>query len=446
MKHRSLLLSTVVVTAICVSCLAASAQDKQNYKFDEYGLLSEFNLIMPDSTVIQYKHKFDRNKERTGKIDLGEGEYARVVYPNGTIVDYSASLVNTEYYYDDGFEALHPAVTTYEPNPVTSYNYYKINDWYKRLRELDGAPIGPNVLLDYLNLKNYTILFPDNAQLTIGPSTIDNDGTRTIETYVDVDKNGDYISASNWTLNGLHLDRNDCIIAGKENEELAANGCIVSGVRKDGQEYVAKTNFLFSPLTGSIVFRDGSKFSGTFYVAFNKTMERREIPVRSPYIKQVSEKMGNKGCILGFDNFAAILFNDGNLVNKENKLVAMYRNTKRLDEFDMASEIAAEQGRIDQAAAAAKKAIIEKNAIIAKYGKKNADAFFAGKVIVGMPLEMVELGLKAESFKDFSFAMLSIDRSSAYGHSQCLSLYDDHTRYVGFIWVIDDKVSSVTFY
>lgn len=136
----------------------------------------------------------------------------------------------------------------------------------------------------------------------------------------------------------------------------------------------------------------------------------------------------------------------GDLIDKNGKIIAIYSGGKPLDEFDMASELAARQGRLDKEREAVKKAISDRKALESKYGKKFTDAFYAGKVVVGMPWALVEMGNDAHSFKDFYSLLPYIDRTSSTGNSKSYSMLADNFRYIGLIWFKDDKVSSITFF
>ena len=416
-----------------VFSLSAHAQKTEDYhKFDDAGYLCEFQLTLPDSTIIKYKHQYNPNGERNNLF--ADGDYANIIYTDGTVVDFSESYFNGEYYPDK-----YPALSTIINNPnLSSYKFLTVNDWYKIIRKAPSAPKGIDMIKNMFLLTQFMITFPDNAQLEVC-SDLDPASIRFFQ-YVDCDRNGSSIFWDEGELRSINWQSEAIPFHDMDTDKDISVNCIVSGVQKGYSEYLSP--YKIHTQEGTIVMNDGSLFSGTFWVI--TLYDKPTCALKSEYLKNMLAESTRRH--YSFDDIMALVYFDGNVVDKDNNIIGMYRNGKKLDEFDMESLRAAEQGKIAKEKAAAEKAAKEKNAIISKYGKKYADAFFAGKVIVGMPMELVQIGLDAHSFKDFYTALISIDRTSAYGHTQCYSLRGSNYAHVGNMWIRNGVVESITIY
>ena len=120
----------------------------------------------------------------------------------------------------------------------------------------------------------------------------------------------------------------------------------------------------------------------------------------------------------------------------------MYKWGEELDEFDLAAILAAEQGKLEKEKAAYQERKAQKDNLIAKYGQKYVDALYNGEVIVGMPWDLVELGISTQSFKKFTYVTLDYDR----GNSKRYTLRSYGFSRPGYISVRNDKVESVSYY
>lgn len=417
---KSLLKLLVIVLSLVIGNQNTLAQEsKDYYKFDDNGYLCEFLLTTPDGVQIQYKYHEGANDNK-----------GIIIYPDGTQVDFTTQLC-----------------TSFNPEPLVwpsrkvydTYGAIPVKQWYKDIKTASAAPKLSEMLDNLFALREVTIIFKDNSQVTINYGTgTENDRTE-IKGYVDVSDSGDQLSISrDGYINIINLKEPKII--DKDSRAVKSTARLAYGV-KIPQNWSGI-------LEGQVVTDEGTTFTGTFSVLFNG--ERQQFIPKSPYLRELlNGRTEDKSIMLpfyGYDNIIGISLCDGTVVNKDNKIIAMYEYYRQLDEFDMASKLAAEQGRIDREKAAAKQAASEKAAIANKYGKKYADAFFAGKVIVGMPWKLVEIGLNAHSFKSFYTAFLSYERQSAYGTKQCYSLIGDNLAYVGHIWVTNGVVETVIYY
>lgn len=151
--------------------------------------------------------------------------------------------------------------------------------------------------------------------------------------------------------------------------------------------------------------------------------------------------------ILLIEDLAGVDPYHGVMVDSKGNVIDIYRNGQKLDEFDKMQVIAEEQGKIKKEQERAQNAIAQKQELIKKYGEKYTNALYAGKIITGMPEELFLLGLAINQFNNVFTATISIQN----GEDRCYDLYqfDQNTfsmKQLGFVWVIDKKVSSIVYY
>lgn len=432
MKTTAKLLSIALLVFLNI-CVASAQKVNDYYKFADDGNLCEFQLTLQDSTVIKYKHNHDSYGDWHNLFV--KGDYAIVQYPDGTVIDFT----NSYYGYAHGES---PALLTVIQNPTNSGWYYPVNEWYKALRKTTAAPKGKDMIVNTFNLYEYSIIFPDNSQVEVQCGRTPDENK--IKSYIDINDNGDYLNGyDRYTIESISLHSPELEVVDMDTSTSERKECVLSLV-SDGYSKSVNDTLRHQTTKGYVYFNNGESFKGKVYLYFLQGDAYKHCAPKSKYLKEIFDEAKFK--YLGFDNIVAVSFIEGNVLDKDNKLVAMYKDNKKLDEFDMASVAAAEQGKIDKAQAAAKAAAKAKDALTTKYGKKYADAFLAGKVIVGMPWELVQLGIDAHSFKDFYTALISIDRSSGSGKTECYSLYGDDFTHRGHIWVSNKVVESITLY
>ena len=406
--------SLSIVFCATLFCTLVCAQETGDYyKFDDNGVLVEFLQTTPDGVKISYVYRDDN------KMGL-------ITYPDGTQIDYTKSLAKSF----DG-PRIYPDKRKHNINGALP-----IKDWYKELRKETSAPTVAEMLDGVFGIREVVIIFPDNSQAWVD---YDSYGV-SVKEYVDISETGNRLSMERCYGTIKFVNLCNPKLRDPETGDYSKTAKLAYG--EDSSGYGCE---------GSVILEDGSTFTGTFWVSLSD--EKFCYDPKSPYIKELFGNNLTHGdesyphCPwYGLDNIIGISLGDGSVVNKENKIVAIYKNYKQLDEFDMASELAAAQGKIDRERAAAKKAASEKAAITSKYGQKYANAFFAGKVIVGMPWSLVEIGIDAHSFKTFYTALLSIERQTAGGSRKCYELIGDDLSIVGNMWVYNGAVQSVTYF
>lgn len=170
------------------------------------------------------------------------------------------------------------------------------------------------------------------------------------------------------------------------------------------------------------------------------------------YLGQKNASIESNGYPLLFSplvigNIAKVLPYDGELMDKDGKIIDVFRNGEKLDDFDKMSVIGAKQAQIDKEKKAAADAIAQKEMIYKKYGKLSADALYNGEVVVGMSEQLFIIGANNYVFKKFSIVNKSIENSD---YSRCYDLYKLNSNFslvsVGYIWARDGKISSIHYY
>lgn len=138
----------------------------------------------------------------------------------------------------------------------------------------------------------------------------------------------------------------------------------------------------------------------------------------------------------------------GRVTTSTGKIIEIYKNGKKLDDFDFAQVIAEEEGKVRLAQQKRDEERQKIASMVEKYGKTNVDALLRGKIIVGMPQELLVKGVELRILP-----YLAIPLSIDHGRSKCYDLYgigSDGNLFnpenKGYIWITDGKVSSITLY
>ena len=113
------------------------------------------------------------------------------------------------------------------------------------------------------------------------------------------------------------------------------------------------------------------------------------------------------------------------------------------DEFETIKRTKIAQAKIKEEKAAAK----QQAALNQKYGKKYVDAMLKGQVIIGMPEELIQLGICVEAFLPrFNIMTTSIDYGNGNVCKDLTLVSTSRLKNVGFIWFNGGKVSSIVYY
>lgn len=452
---RRILAVKVAVIAILLSIAQlASAQafdyDKEKatdfYKFDEYGRL--LNAKKTFHNAILY-------------LDL-RGE-TKLCYNDGNIVDFtskifkdilnrdykSINISHYEYNYYNG---------DYHNGEIRWYDEtYTVDKWFKEIMAKDVAD----------SVYNSTVLLVHNPDVTVKA----NDGsTITIHYYGNGNgynfeqkfNNGDHLKTRIYnddiTIAYLKKDFGDYKVTYNNKEDgtiIYDNGQIFKGnliFLPEDVDYLKKGDRYSSFYNCEILKHD--EYHDPYVLALGdiaiKTLRQNYYYKEYSWLKNTS--LENKGYPLLFSplvigNIAKVLPYDGELMDKDGKIIDVFRNGEKLDDFDKMSVIGAKQAQIDKEKKAAADAIAQKEMIYKKYGKLSADALYNGEVVVGMSEQLFIIGANNYVFKKFSIVNKSIENSD---YSRCYDLYKLNSNFslvsVGYIWARDGKISSIHYY
>ncbi|MBR5034413.1 MAG: hypothetical protein IKX71_03825 [Bacteroidales bacterium] len=370
----------IALAAVLLYSLSYAQTNEDYFKFDDNGLVSEFKITYKDGTVINFKR----------------GEIATVNYKYGVIVDFS-----------------------HDESLIYDWAKTRINGLYKTLRGMDSIPLSAN-----MPFSCYNICFPDNSSIcleldaTYKKPTIYHRSNDEYGGYIDVAANGD--SEGNGRVN-CHI-----------------GNCFVSGKYK-GKDYGGSEGWTVRDIyEGTIHMNDNKLYEGTFFLVKDQSIEGT---YSSPYLETFFLQYfpNSKGLLKSITGF---ICQDGRITDQSGNIVGMYKNGKELDEFDLASVLAAEQGKLERELAAAQERKAQRDNLDQKYGKEYVDAMYNGEVIVGMPWDLVELGISTQSFKKFTYVTLDYDR----GNSKRYTLRSYGFSRPGYISVRNGKVESVSYY
>ena len=113
------------------------------------------------------------------------------------------------------------------------------------------------------------------------------------------------------------------------------------------------------------------------------------------------------------------------------------------DEFETIKRTKIAQAKMKDEKAAAK----QQAALNQKYGKKYVDAMLKGQVIIGMPEELIQLGIFVEAFLPrFNIMTTSIDYGNGNVRKDLTLCSTSRLKNVGYIWFKGGKVSSIVYY
>ena len=129
-------------------------------------------------------------------------------------------------------------------------------------------------------------------------------------------------------------------------------------------------------------------------------------------------------------------------MTKADGTVVVIKNGEE-DEFETIKRTKIAQAKIEEEKAAAK----QQAALNQKYGKKYVDAMLKGQVIIGMPEELIQLGICVEAFLPrFNIMTTSIDYGNGNVCKDLTLVSTSRLKNVGYIWFNGGKVSSIVYY
>lgn len=359
------------------------------FKFDNYGQIAEFKITYPDLTKFIYRYD-----EKTNKVLENT-----IYYPNGDVLD----------------------------NPYLSYITYKKQEEYEyrftntQYKDVIPKDVSPHIL--DTNVAGRRIFKDAGLEITLMKERNPTDQARFGYDYRirQIKKGGDYAY--------IETDFNNM----KEKYESK-----VLAFQKTFDDYVVICkDWLYSK--AEIYYKNGNVFVGWMTIDFDQDTTLYE----DPRVIALGIPAGKS-----YEAIKGVTLKDGRVTSPSGKILEIYEKGNKLDDFDFAQRIAEEEGKLrleQQEREQQKQALLEAEA---KYGKANMDAIRKGKIIIGMPEELLTSAVNYHILPYLGIT-LSID----HGSSRCYDLWGVgsdgnlfNPQQKGFVWVTDGKVSSVTIY
>ncbi len=359
------------------------------FKFDNYGQIAEFKITYPDLTKFIYRYD-----EKTNKVLENT-----IYYPNGDVLD----------------------------NPYLSYITYKKQEEYEyrftntQYKDVIPKDVSPQIL--DTNVAGRRIFKDAGLEITLMKERNPTDQARFGYDYRirQIKKGGDYAY--------IETDFDNM----KEKYESK-----VLAFQKTFDDYVVICkDWLYSK--AEIYYKNGNVFVGWMTIDFDQDTTLYE----DPRIIALEIPVGKS-----YEAIKGVTLKDGRMTSPSGKILGIYEKGKKLDDFDFAQRVAEEEGKLrleQQKREQQKQALLEAEA---KYGKANMDALRKGKIVIGMPEELLTSAVNYHILPYLGIT-LSID----HGSSRCYDLWGVgsdgnlfNPQQKGFVWVTDGKVSSVTIY
>lgn len=342
-----------------------------------------------------------------------------IVWEGGTHSKYALDVTITSY---DG-DVYTGAVHAEQCNSVNEGIKYIFSNFKKDVRySHEGGPITKDVPLEdmwflgdtYSETPEGIITFADKTK-----SPIKRDRkSKTIR--VPIKHAGDYYEKI------LNLDSID---GGKviwKDEGWTGDPCRVT--LEDGIFIINSGEFLDK----TIIYNNGDIYKGAIWYHKNDSLGIKEGDMGD--IIRANLTKANKISDIGRPWYGEMTKADGTVV-----VIKMGEE----DEFETIKRTKIEQAKIEEEKAAAK----QQAALNQKYGKKYVDAMLKGQVIIGMPEELIQLGITVGAFlPHFNIMTTSINNGNGNVCKDLTLGSTSRLKNVGYIWFNGGKVSSIVYY
>lgn len=187
-------------------------------------------------------------------------------------------------------------------------------------------------------------------------------------------------------------------------------------------------------LDKTIIYNNGDVYKGAIWYHKNDSLVTAEGDNPGATIIRANLWKANKISDIGRPWYGEMTKADGTVV---------VIKSGEEDEFETIKRTKIEQAKIEEEKAAAK----QQAALNQKYGKKYVDAMLKGQVIIGMPEELIQLGIIIEAFlPHFNIMTTSIDYGNGNVCKDLTLVSTSRLKNVGYIWFNGGKVSSIVYY
>lgn len=321
-----------------------------HYKFDAKGELAAFRMTYLDLAVHEYMTE-------NGKVIRN-----MITYPDGTIVSLEKKKITSDEYKE--YKAMSSAPHYLKYKALSSAPHYLSLDLRGTRTYKDGLTI------DLWLTKNKE----NNQTFYRGFLGIREEKT-----------NGDYIELEN-DYDGRLLNKN--------NNKVHNYNMKITAIQKTFPDY---TVIMEDYHHSRVEYKNGNLYSGYFDCIAEGN---------SPLINDRRLAALQLDTLTTFDNIVGVKFREGVVCDPKGKIIEIYRNGSKLDEFDFERERIQLQAERDRELERIKKEKEEKIAaeklykeLVKIHGEKNLESALRGEIKVGMHEDLFAIAVKARGWK-----------------------------------------------
>ena len=328
-----------------------------------------FGMLEQEYTKKQqeYTEKYNQSKSLDHYKFDANGELAafRMTYPDLAVHEYmteNGKVTKNMITYPDG------TTVSLEEKKITS-------DKYKEYKAMSSAP--HYLSLDLRGTRTYKDGLTIDLWLTEAGSYFGFLGIREEKT------NGDYIKLENEVYNTKH----------KKNNKVMNYAMKIKAIQKTFPDYTVIEDDYHS----RVEYKNGNLYSGSFKCIAEGN---------SPLIKDRRLAALQLDTLTTFDNIVGVKLTNGEMYDPNGKIIEIYRNGSKLDEFDFERERIELQAKRDSELERIKKENEKKIAgeklykeLVNIHGEKNLESALRGEIKVGMHEDLFAIAVKARGWK-----------------------------------------------
>lgn len=331
-----------------------------------------FGMLEQEYTKKQqeYTEKYNQSKSLDHYKFDANGELAafRMTYPDLAVHEYmteNGKVTRNMITYPDG------TTVSLEKNKITS-------DKYKEYKAMSSAP-------NYLSLDlRGTRTYKDGLTIDLWLTKMEENYQTFYRGFLGIREektNGDYIE--------VHYKDYDSRLLNKYRMSS------ITAIQKNFPDYtVIMEDYHYK---GCVEYKNGNLYSGYFDCIAEGN---------SPLIKDRRLAALQLDTLTTFDNIVGVKFREGVVCDPKGKIIEIYRNGGKLDEFDFERERIQLQAERDRELERIKKEKEEKIAVeklykelVNKHGEKNMESALRGEIKVGMHEDLFAIAVKAQGWK-----------------------------------------------
>lgn len=328
-----------------------------------------FGMLEQEYTKKQqeYTEKYNQSKSLDHYKFDANGELAafRMTYPDLAVHEYmteNGKVTKNMITYPDG------TTLSLEEKKITS-------DKYKEYKAMSSAP--HYLSLDLRGTRTYKDGLTIDLWLTEAGSYFGFLGIREEKT------NGDYIKLENEIYNTEN----------KKNNKVMNYAMKIKAIQKTFPDYTVIQDDHHS----RVEYKNGNLYSGSFKCIAEGN---------SPLIKDRRLAALQLDTLTTFDNIVGVKLTNGEMYDPNGKIIEIYRNGSKLDEFDFERERIELQAKRDSELERIKKENEKKIAgeklykeLVNIHGEKNLESALRGEIKVGMHEDLFAIAVKARGWK-----------------------------------------------